>query len=121
MVNSMKVVYYAFDGKDFDDEDECQEYEFELLRRSLEVKMFDRAGNNEEDLEQAFFVYIPNKESYKKLVDYAERLDLICPYEEGLWEWNETKRSSDLIDDHIDKLKSELEKLESIKRKCVKK
>ena len=117
----MKAVYYAFDGKDFDDEDECQEYELELMRRDLGVKMLDGEGNDAEDLEQALFVYVPNGESYKKLADYAERIGLAYPSKEGLWEWNENCRWAEAwsnIDNHINKLKSELDKLESIKRKC---
>lgn len=117
----MKAVYYAFDGKDFDDEDECQEYELELMRQNLGVKMFDGEGNDEEDLEQALFVYVPNSECWEKLVDYADRLGLAYPPKEGLWEWNESGRFCAqwaLIEEHINRLKSELERLETIKRKC---
>lgn len=118
----MKAIYYAFDGKDFDDEDECQEYELKLMRQNLEVKMFNREGNNEENLEQAFFIYVPNSESWEKLADYAKQLGLAYPPKEGLWEWNESGKFCcewTPVEEHINKLRSETERLETIISKCM--
>ena len=87
----IKTTYIAFDGKEFDDEDLCTEYEGKIRYPALleQAKFYDRRGNrvapqyviNDSDL--AYFVSLPTEEAvkqYKKLL----RLDEVdLEFEEG--------------------------------------
>ena len=51
----MRIVYIAFDGKEFDKEEVCREYE-ENLRDTF--VMWDRKGNETDDPDHAMFLLL---------------------------------------------------------------
>ena len=68
----IKTTYIAFDGKEFDDEDLCTEYEFEKkYYASLNaVHFYDYKGRERhlknvatDEADTIFFVYLPTKEA----------------------------------------------------------
>lgn len=74
----MKVNYVAFDGKVFEDEENCREYEEDLMFKTIlkGVDCRDNYGRKITDLEEigncANRVSIDSKESYEKLCEILE-------------------------------------------------
>ena len=58
-------VYIAEDGKEFDDKDECENYEFRLIEKSL--KFYTRKFE-ECDLESCTYVYLRTDDEVLKLI-----------------------------------------------------
>lgn len=118
----MRTVYIADDGKEFDDECECQVYEFESSLNA--IKIYDKDGNKLKDLlsEGTYYeakkIIINTKEELRdlhKIADYTG----FCGYESitsvGIWIYDEDNecfiRYSDraffkkLSDKYVKKLK----------------
>lgn len=59
----MRVIptqYEAIDGTIFDDEYDCQKYEYDCLIASSTFKMYDNNLNPTNKIDEAFHVYFPN-------------------------------------------------------------
>ena len=74
----MKINYVALDGKIFEDEFDCREYEEDLLFKTIlkGVDCRDKHGKKITDLAEigyyGYRISIDNNESYKKLCDVLE-------------------------------------------------
>lgn len=104
----MKVIYEAFDGKQFEDKTECLWYEFESTHLLLNtITFFDENGNilsrsNEDDFYGSTYkLIVPSDEAAAKLIDYAKLMGWCC-FEEigyaGIWIWDDSdsfKREED--------------------------
>lgn len=67
VVTTMQPVYIAEDGKEFKDEEECQEYEFDMLEKSLNQYCFNGAFE-ESRVEECTFVHMPTINIVKDFV-----------------------------------------------------
>ena len=82
----MRVVYIAEDGKKFDDEFECQDYEWKLKHTThlKDIHLFDKDGNELEDIfsddtyDNADKVIVLTDEAIKDLQELAEYTGFIC-------------------------------------------
>lgn len=80
------VIYRAFDGKDFEDEDECREYEFAENTKGCQYsllnscfRLLDHTIPNSYDY--CSYIFVPNEEAMENLSDNWDE-DLIgscCP------------------------------------------
>lgn len=95
----MRIVYIANDGKEFDDEWKCEDYEWLQNHPHLnEIKCYDENGNRFEDImEDRTYNYckkvvVPTDECAKELSDLAHYAGY-CYYEQitesGTWEFEE--------------------------------
>lgn len=95
----MKTIYIADDGKQFDEEYECLDYEWKLNHPHLkDIRCFDKDGNELNDLfSENTYAYsekiiVPNDESVKELQELASYTGY-CYYsyinETGTWVFNE--------------------------------
>ena len=118
----MEIIYKAFDGKIFYDEDDCQHYEEEKKLEKYQdgIKILDSDGNIMplalENLERAFYLSIKKEEC----VDFLFEQDIIYPREKGIYYYDdhcgyvgEWKK----IDDKISQLKEKLRFFASVKEK----
>ena len=97
----IKTTYIAFDGKEFDDEDLCTEYEGKIRYPALleQAKFYDRRGNrvapqyviNDNDI--AYFISLPTEEAvkqYKKLEEAAGHVRIDSMAEPGFYFYEDT-------------------------------
>lgn len=94
----MRTVYIANDGKEFDDEFECEHYEWLQDHSCLnDIKCYDKNGKQLEDImsdDTYYFaqkIIVPTDECVKELAELAEYTGY-CDYsnitEPGLWIFN---------------------------------
>lgn len=118
--------YFADDGTEFDNEEECLEYEKEQELNSLESPyMWDENGNPTDDVARAYYVKT-TKEAQSKAF-YLMSKDIELSYPNDLYKCNEKEEKSfnigswgydDICDswfkvgDEIKKLKSQIKILE---------
>ena len=93
----MKIIYVVDDGKEFNDEFECRDYEWLLNHQNLQhIRCFD-ANNNElknifeyETYENTELMIVPTEEAVKDLTDLAAYMGY-CDYyvvsESGTWKY----------------------------------
>ena len=98
----MRTIYIADDGKQFDDEYECEHYEWVLNHPSLkEIICYDEDGNIFDDLfeqdtyEYTMKIFVPTDEAAKEFRELG-RLMGFCSYEDvesaGTWVWKDLER-----------------------------
>lgn len=75
----MKIIYIADDGTQFDDETDCEDYEWKLYHPHLkDVRVFDKDGNEftnifeEDTYNYSEKVIVPTDEAAKELQDLAD-------------------------------------------------
>ena len=98
----IKTTYIAFDGKEFDDEDLCTEYEGKIRYPALleQAKFYDSRGNrvapqyviNDSDL--AYFISLPTEEAvkqYKKLEEAAGHVGIDNMNKPGFYFYEDTE------------------------------
>ena len=62
----MRVIYVSEDGKTFEDENECKNYELQKKLNSMECPlMWDRHGNPTEYVEKAYYIKVEDQEQAK--------------------------------------------------------
>ena len=95
----MKVIYIADDGKEFDNEWDCMDYEWKLNHTHLNDIVFYDKDHNE--LKEIFLhdiytitekVVVPNKEALEDLHEFAEYTGFCCYYsieDVGVWYFDE--------------------------------
>lgn len=99
----MKVIYIADDGKEFDNEDDCEIYEWKLKHMHLnEICFYDKDGNklydaySEDTYNNAERIVVPNENAVKELQEFA-RYTGYCCYEDitecGEWYFNYKKET----------------------------
>lgn len=74
----MKIVYEAFDGKTFADEEECLNHEFDCIGDDLQL--FDKDGIATNDIAKAHVVYIQSEAAYELFCNLEH---LHCPNRDG--------------------------------------
>lgn len=95
----MRTIYIADDGKQFDDEIDCIDYEWKLKRNHLsEIEIYDENGRKLENifLENSYNksekVVVKSQEAANDLHDFAKYTGY-CEYYKitspGVWIWNE--------------------------------
>lgn len=99
----MKILYIADDGKPFDNESSCVDYEFELAHPHLkDIKAFDDEGNklgsifSDDTYTRSTKVIVPNDEALKDLQDVVDHTGYCC-YGNidsiGEWKYDESKET----------------------------
>lgn len=99
----MKVIYIADDGKEFDDEYDCKEYEWKLNHPYLKDVLFYDEHNevlgdimSENTYSIADKIIVPNTKSLKDLQELADYCGFCC-YEDivecGEWIFDNNKAS----------------------------
>ena len=68
-------VYIADDGREFDDEDECADYEFSLLEASLTY--YDKKLEVTDDVEGCYFINLSTAADVKRFKKICDTCDLI--------------------------------------------
>lgn len=95
----MRIVYIADDGKEFDDEIECERYEWLQAHQNLKyIRVYNRNGDEFEDIlaENTYFyctkIIAPTDLAAKDLRDFSEYTGY-CYYdhitEAGTWVFDE--------------------------------
>ena len=95
----MRTVYIADDGKEFDDEYECEHYEWKLKHPNLTfVTLFDKDKNvlndifSEDTYGSVMTIVVLNDDAAKELRDFVDYAGY-CAYQDieeaGVWVWNE--------------------------------
>lgn len=99
----MRIKYIADDGTEFDDETQCEDYEWKLNHPHLkDVHVFDEDGKEFEDIfsedtyNQSAKIVVDNIEAVKDLQDLAEYTGYNC-YEDindvGEWRFDMHKET----------------------------
>ena len=94
----MRVVYIADDGKEFDDQYDCEDYEWKLNHPSLnDIRLYDGDGNELKDIlsqdtyEIVMKIVVPSEIAAKDLRELGYHTGWCC-YEDisepGEWGWN---------------------------------
>ena len=83
----MKICYKSFDGKDFNTEEECLEYE-----KNAEIKMYGSNGLTQ-DPNRAFAVKIDGAEAAERFIKICNEVNACCTgisYNlNGIYVWSE--------------------------------
>ena len=98
-----KIIYIANDGKEFDTEEACLDYEFEQETKDFTIKIWDEGKNpmifnSEINLEKIWYIKIEHPEQAKILDTLHYRAGLYMPFEGcynrnliGLWWYNDSE------------------------------
>lgn len=96
----MKIIYRADDGKEFDNRDDCENYEWSLEHPDInKVVLFDDIGHkisgsifSQKVYESAQTVNIPDDKALEDFLIMADFMGF-CSYEDidspGVWVWND--------------------------------
>ena len=86
----MRIVYIAFDGKEFDKEEVCREYE-EALKDNF--VMWDRKGLETDDPDHAMFLLLKTEGAGAAFIKACEAQDTyhagICDGDIGFFYWDD--------------------------------
>ena len=95
----MKVIYIADDGKEFDNEYDCESYEWKLNHAHLdEICFYDKNGNKLDDVysedtyNNSERIVVPNETAMKELQELAHYTGYCCYYdiiECGEWHFDD--------------------------------
>ena len=91
----MKIVYFADDGTQFDNEYDCEDYEWKLNHPHLkDVHIFDKDGNELKDVfaentyHQSMKIIIPSIEALKDFQDFTNYAGYCAYYDiDQIGEW----------------------------------
>ena len=120
----MEIIYKANDGTLFDDERECENYENALECEKLKDSLFWWNHRQEPipvsvNADELYYFYIKSEEA----VDYMEEVFRDygwSAYDElkvgGMYYWNDIEESFYHTGEQIDRLKEDIEKLQTLRR-----
>jgi hypothetical protein len=109
----MEIIYRAFDGKEFDDEEECLDYELKVktenFTKSNHLAFFDKNGDRLNTsifkaLVEAEFISIVTKNAFEIVEKVGKDYGLAFPPKCGFWTWDSSKEDWVDIDDKIEEL-----------------
>lgn len=89
-----KTLYIAFDGKEFDDEYDCADYEIEqMMLNAKGLRMYDENGNLTDDAERCDYLFCPTEEDAAAYAALSEYIGLESPWgnedpRPGAWIWS---------------------------------
>ena len=117
-----KTIYIAFDGKEFDDKDECVEYESLAKAKEIgdDLLLYDKNGNriktiNYTSAEKIDYIIVKSKKAYDYLEEQMYNCGLDYPSFSGklpiysYYSYDKTKWCD--IKDKIEDLQEELDRL----------
>ena len=112
----MEIIYRAFDGKDFDDEDECRTYELltefsnkpSAVFATTDGEIFTLKDILEEQyaIEDAIYIYCANYEAYNNTAEVFDEFGSTFPEWDSCafleisrcWMWDETVHYGSWVD-----------------------
>lgn len=109
----MEIIYKAFDGKVFDDEEECLDYELEVktenFTKNNHLVFLDEDGNRLKvsvfkALSDAEFIFIATENAFEIIKKVGEDYGLAFPRKCGFWKWDESHEDWANVDDKIEKM-----------------
>lgn len=106
----MEIIYKAFDGKVFNDEEKCLNYETENLIKNNHLIFLDEDGNrlNINDVFEALinaeFISITTKNAFEIIKRVGEKYGLTFPPMHGFWKWDENHDGWVSIDDKMEEI-----------------
>ena len=118
-----KTVYIAFDGKEFDDEDDCREYELNTKLKDIgdDLLLYDKNGKKIEKIDNQLlaesidYIVVKSEKAYEYFVEQMDYFGLnypdfydspICSY---YYDYDENEWIS--IEDRVQCLQLEIDKL----------
>lgn len=117
----MRTVYIADDGTKFDNELDCENYEYELNVKNNTIIMFDEEGevldsSNYMNIENCYYIKIKTNNDLEILQKIYEYTGFIVPNEIGEFYYDDSDRFDNLWHSIGDRIE-ELNKLKNIKEK----
>jgi len=107
--------YVANDGKEFDDEDDCMEYEMSLMPGANEVTMLAHCRNGRlsitHDIEDASYMYVHTSDAVDYLTEKGDYIGVIVPESVGFFRWNGDRSEWIDIEMEIEQLQEIIEEL----------
>ena len=98
----MKMIFRAFDNREFEDFQSCFDYEI----KALGVVLLDDYFRVTDDYEKVYFIYIPKAKDAQIIIDYADcgefdesmwrfskDIELFEPDEPVIFHWSEADQS----------------------------
>lgn len=120
----METVFRAFDGKIFEDEDNCALYEMKEKEKKIHNQYFgmDHAENKIDFSEKSFydffnqiqFLIIKTKAAAEVLSTVAEEEGYTIPNQIGAFVWDEEENDFINVENKVEKMKKELSFYERI-------
>lgn len=83
----MKAIYISDDGKIFEDEWECKDYEWRLKHPLTDIHFYDENNNeltdifSEESYSKTEKVVVSNEKTLKELQEFADYIGFYCYYD----------------------------------------
>ena len=113
VVTAEQVVYIADDGKEFDDEEDCAEYEFNLLTASVKKYCYDK-NFEPEDIDGCEFVHIPTEKVMKGFKICCDALEIVSDGidKPGIYMYSDYSQTWVNLDDVTSRFKSVLDEKE---------
>ena len=125
----MEIIYRAFDGKEFDDEEECLNYELKVktenFTKSNHLAFFDEEGNRInisifKALNEAEFMSISTENAFEIVERVGNKFCLEYPSDCGLWQWDDDHDKWVTVDYKIEELTKILNLYHKIKSTVIK-
>ena len=118
-----KTIYIAFDGKEFDDEDDCREYELNTKLKDIgdDLLLYDKNGKKIEKIDNQLlaesidYIVVKSEKAYEYFVEQMDYFGLnypdyynspICSY---CYDYDENEWIN--IEDRVQCLQLEIDKL----------
>lgn len=119
----MRIIYEAFDGKQFEDEKECEQYEIEKKVSTVKEEIlfltfdFEKLPINEEELEQCYYLIIKTEKAFKifeKITENWSTYNLPEDLGVGAWFYDEAKYDWIDVEEEAINLKNKLAILDKL-------
>lgn len=117
----MKQVWQAFDGKIFESEKECFDYEVTKVIPAVKYYFgnnFHIPSNQQEErdfMERAEYIFIPASE-LKNFKLHMKNLGLLYPETEGLWFWKGEEGDWERVEDAYQKLIGKVQEFNRVRK-----
>lgn len=123
----MDVIYRAFDGKEFEEEDDCLYYEKEITAEKYkndiiglddnleEINLFDGMNNF---FQRSYFILIKTNEAADFIEENSSNCDFRIPHvRKGEYYYDKADYEWRTIDEKVSELYRDIEEITEIKRK----
>lgn len=123
----MDIIYRAFDGKEFEKEDDCLYYEKEITAEKYkndiiglddnleEINLFDGMNNF---FQRSYFILIKTNEAADFIEENSSNCDFRIPHvRKGEYYYDKTDYEWRTIDEKVSELYRDIEEIVEIKRK----
>lgn len=123
----MDIIYRAFDGKEFEEEDDCLCYEKEITAEKYKNDIIGLDDNLEETnlfggmndfFQRSYFILIKTNEAADFIKENSSNCDFRIPHvRKGEYYYDETDSEWRTIDEKVSELYRDIEEIVEIKRK----